>query len=468
MTFTRAVSINNWGPAKFVVDGTTVANGTHSTISAALTAASSGDTIFIRPGTYTENLTLKAGVNLVAWEPDGFSANVNIVGNCTHNTAGFIMCSGIRFTTNNAAAITVSGSVASKIRLINCYISAANSTAIIYSSSSVDSSIQIFYCEGNTGTTGVGIYTHTAAGQLSFAYSLFTNTGGSSTASDTTGGVVITYTSFSQPLSSSSAGAYNISYANLNSSSLNVTAFTTAGTGTNFAEYSDFVSGTASAISIGAGTTLNIINSITVNSSNANAITGAGLFQSGLVIVPSGASYGNNVTSQTRVPGSAFELIQIQNASASASLTFSVLNKYNNLKLVWNNVIPASGGGQAMRLRYNQGAGVVTTGYSTSGVFANTSGGPTVPTTVTTFAILGGSLGNGAPACSGSCLIGNPQYLLTTGVTFLTNTANDQGSNGIGAYGGTFGNTAAITALEITMASGNIAQGNFSLYGIPS
>lgn len=303
MTFTHALATNNYGPAKFIVSAT-AANGTHTTLASALTAASSGDTIFIRNGTYTENVTLKAGVNLVAWEPDGFSANVNIVGTCTHNTSGFVMCAGVRFTTNGAAAIVVSGSVASKLRLVECYISAADATAITFSSSSVDSSIQIFYCEGNTGTTGIGIFTHTAAGQLAIAYSLFTNTGGSSTASSTTGGVNIGYTSFSQPLSTSSAGSYNISNSNFNTSSQNVTPFTTAGTGTSFIEYSDFVAGTASGISVGAGTTVSVIGPCTVNSSNTNAVTGAGTLIYGKLTF-SGSSALINTTTQTALQTSA-------------------------------------------------------------------------------------------------------------------------------------------------------------------
>ena len=46
MTFTHALSTNNYGPAKFIVDAL-VANGTHTTIASALTSASSGDTIFL-------------------------------------------------------------------------------------------------------------------------------------------------------------------------------------------------------------------------------------------------------------------------------------------------------------------------------------------------------------------------------------------------------------------------------------
>jgi len=58
-------SDNNYGTAKLIVDAT-AGSGNYTTIAAALAAASSGQTIFIRPGTYTENLTLVAGVNLTS------------------------------------------------------------------------------------------------------------------------------------------------------------------------------------------------------------------------------------------------------------------------------------------------------------------------------------------------------------------------------------------------------------------
>lgn len=45
----------------------TLAEGTHTSIQAAINDATSGDEIFIRNGTFTENITLKAGVDLTAW-----------------------------------------------------------------------------------------------------------------------------------------------------------------------------------------------------------------------------------------------------------------------------------------------------------------------------------------------------------------------------------------------------------------
>jgi len=45
-------------------------HGDFSSIQAAISAASSGMTVFVMPGTYTENPTLKAGVNLSAFNTD--------------------------------------------------------------------------------------------------------------------------------------------------------------------------------------------------------------------------------------------------------------------------------------------------------------------------------------------------------------------------------------------------------------
>jgi hypothetical protein len=68
----------------------------YKTISAAITAASSGDTIYIYPDTYTEDLTLKPGVNLIGQSK--FSAYV--VGTVTFDTAGTVYCEQIIFKTS--------------------------------------------------------------------------------------------------------------------------------------------------------------------------------------------------------------------------------------------------------------------------------------------------------------------------------------------------------------------------------
>lgn len=280
MTFTRALSTNNYGPAKFIVDGTTVANGTHSTITAAIASAVAGDTIFIRPGTYTENLTLKAGVNLSAFVCDSSlnaTGHVIISGTCNMTTAGSVTISGIQLQTNSAALLAVTGSAASIVNLNNCYLNCTNNTGITYSSSDATSAINIYNCNGNIGTTGIGLWTHSSAGTLKCSYSSFTNSGASTTATtNSAGDVQIFWSFFFSPLSTSSTGG--ISYlreSTISSGNQNTTALTINGTGQTNSTFSTFSAGTASAISVGNGATLQLYRAL-ILSSNTNAITGGG------------------------------------------------------------------------------------------------------------------------------------------------------------------------------------------------
>ena len=133
-----------------IVDAT--GQGDFTTIQAAITAASSSQTVFIRPGTYTESLSLKAGVNLSAFGSDSSSngtGKVIISGNATLSTAGSVTISGIQLQTNSAAFLTVSGTLASIVNLNNCYLNSLNATGISYSSSSDSSCSNIPKTIGN-------------------------------------------------------------------------------------------------------------------------------------------------------------------------------------------------------------------------------------------------------------------------------------------------------------------------------
>ena len=151
----------NYAPANgFIVaqDG----NGDFSTIATALTAATSGTTIFIRPGTYTENLTLKAGVNLTAWPCDAglnpqsnTAANVIIKGKATFTGAGTVSISGIQLKTNADYFLVVFGNSASIVNLTGCFLNCLDGSGINYTSSSASSEINISYCTGDVGTTEI-------------------------------------------------------------------------------------------------------------------------------------------------------------------------------------------------------------------------------------------------------------------------------------------------------------------------
>jgi hypothetical protein len=283
-----------------IVDAT--GHGDFTTIQAAINAASSGQTIFIRPGTYTENPALKAGVNLSAYDCDAITPNVTILGKCTFSTAGDIVMSGINFQTNSDFAIAVTGSAASFVQLDNCYITASNNTAISFTSSSSSSELRLYRCLGDVTTTGIAYFAHSAAGNLRMFYCDWTNSGNSTTASTMsgTGNYLAYYCHFNTAFSTSgTTSGFNFNFCYINTAAINTTCITQNSTnlGSNCNDCVIF-SGTASAISIGAGATLGV-DRLSVSSGNTNAITGSGILEYG-IIVYSGSSSTNNVTTQTQ------------------------------------------------------------------------------------------------------------------------------------------------------------------------
>lgn len=303
MTFTHALSSNNYGPAKFIVS-TSQSNGTHTTLAAAMTAASSGDTIFLRDSV-TENVTITPGVNIVGW--DGGQLNTpSITGKLTMTGAGTSTISNIRLITNSDNFLAVTGSSASIIFLKECYLDCSNNTGITYSSSSSSSSINIYNCYGNIETTGITYWSFTSAGTITLLATFLSNNGATSTASTNTSGVLSFFEStIGVPLSisSSSANSLNANTCTFDSQISNSTVVTTSGTGTSSLLNTVLSSGTASAISVGVGTTLNLYNSVVITS-NTNAITGAGTLNYGTLDFTSSKII--NTTTQTNVNSSTF------------------------------------------------------------------------------------------------------------------------------------------------------------------
>lgn len=270
---TNANATNNFGVAQLIVDSV-AGKGTHTTIANALTTAVSGQTIFIRPGTYTENLTLKVGVNLTAFVCDAVTPNVTISGTCTLSTAGTVTISGIRLQTNSAAAIAVTGSVASILQLRDCYLNCTNATGITFSSSSASASITMKNCDGDVGTTGIAIFAHSSAGYMLLDHVQFGNSGGSSTANTASAGIFnMMYYNFANPITTSGTNQGTWEHGLIDSLAQNVISATIGSGTTVSAKWGRFTGGSASAISIAGSMSLEFC---TISSSNNNSITGAG------------------------------------------------------------------------------------------------------------------------------------------------------------------------------------------------
>ncbi len=296
MALTHALSTNNYGEAKLIV-ATSAANGTHTTLATAMADASVGDTIFLR-NSVTENVTITPGVNITAWS--GGSANTpSITGTLTMSAAGTSTISGLELITNSAAIIAVTGSAASILNVNNCYLNCTNNTGITYSAANTSSELRIRSCTGDLGTTGIGLFSDSSTGTLTITNTSITNTGGSTTVNTkSAGSISINFSQLSNPLTySSSSTNSGASRSVIDCSAGNATCLTTSGTGTFNLGFTTLNSGSASAISIGTGTTVLAPSSI-VNSTNTNAITGAGTLQAALISF-TGSSSTINTTTQT-------------------------------------------------------------------------------------------------------------------------------------------------------------------------
>lgn len=383
---------NNYGVAKWIVDPT-AGSGTHTTIATAITSASSGDTIFIRPGTYTENITLKAGVDLTAFGCDSSlngTGHVIISGTCTMTTAGSVTIAGIQLQTNSAALLVVSGSVASVVNLNNCYLNCTNTTGITFSSSSASATINMYKCYADVGTTGITLFSQTSIGILNIYYCRFTTSGSTLTASTcSAGSVVIFNTASNIAITSSSTGSLAFFYTDTDVAAFNLTAVTAGGSGNHLFVKSCFFSGTASAVSISQTVTM---LGCCVGSSNTNCITGAGtLNYSDMTFQNTSSTI--NVTTQTggtlqggkfQAPSAGYLGEQFRSFAGSISLTSTQAKTVTSINLtagIWD----ISG-----VIFYSSGAGTVSTAQQGSISATNNAIGSTYGDDIVAFVVAAG------------------------------------------------------------------------------
>jgi len=266
-------------------------HGDFTTIGAALAAINVGD-IFIRYGSYTENLTLKPNVHLCSFPGDELLPTVEIIGKLTFSAAGTTVISNIGIVTNSDYLLAVTGSNASIVLLESCFINCLNNTGIDYTCSSSSSQIKMRDCTGDVATTGISLFTSTSAGSISFIASNFTNSGSSTTASTASAGSVnMDDTTFANAFNLSGTNIFFMTNSTIDCSEINTTALTMSSSATpNYVEHSNLQSGTAPSATInGSGNVIMAI--VNVNSVNGagDAITGTGTLTAGIVTFTSTA-----------------------------------------------------------------------------------------------------------------------------------------------------------------------------------
>lgn len=108
-------------------------------IQTAINRASSGWCVRVNAGNYTENLTLKSGLSLIT-EPQYITT---VTGNHTGSpSGGLTVITNFNVRSSSGNTITVAGSSAVNVQLINTQITAANGHAILYTNTNASSKLR--------------------------------------------------------------------------------------------------------------------------------------------------------------------------------------------------------------------------------------------------------------------------------------------------------------------------------------
>lgn len=292
---------NNFGVAKFIVGSTYSQGVTHITLASAVSDATSGDTIYVRPGSYDEDFTIDSSaikdLNFVCLEPNyrEITSKPEIIGKISITRASKVGFFGFKFTTDSDNSFLISGNSAG-VTCENCYFNASNANSFSITVSSGN-----LYLDNCSGTFASTRTLFVATGGLQWIKScLFYDASGTLTASSNSTSVIrMSDSIFRIPFSTSDTGfieAVNCQFGTIVTPFDNVTFITTAGSVSSYLYHCQIYSGSQSAISVGSGTTVNCYLS-EISSSNTNAITGAGTFNSDAISYV-GSSTLNNVTTR--------------------------------------------------------------------------------------------------------------------------------------------------------------------------
>lgn len=326
-------SDDRYACSNFIVAPTIAEGANYTSIAAALADVSSGETIFLKPGTYTEDLTLVGGVDIAAFGGGGAIPDVSIVGKLTHNDGGTINIHSVRLQTNNDFFLEMSGTLNSRIRLEECYLLCSNNTGISFTATI--GNIECTACKGAIQDTGSTLIVSTSPATLLMRFCDINNTGQTAVPSSTSSGQInLRYSRINFPLEATGSGRFNLEYSSVQTSNADVISIQTNGTGTSTFDNCFFDGGTASAIGVGTGTTVNMFGQNDIRSTNADTIIGDGT----LVYAPmsfSGSSNNAfvNVTNQTLVPiGKSIEVVDdILTSGDRVSDLGSSTNAWGNL-----------------------------------------------------------------------------------------------------------------------------------------
>lgn len=281
---------NSFGTAKWVVNPI-AGVGTHTTIQSAITTASSGDNIFITQGTYTENLTLKSGVNLIAYA--AISANnasqpqTRIIG--THTLAsGLVNIHDInlQMTSVPSAIVTLSSG---NLTLVNCSVIISGAQAFV-ATGGVFSFQSCYIPNAGSGSSGTFNLTNATARVYN---SYITVLGNGSTLTGNSGLEILNST-WAEPVITSDTSNFFATNSNLGASK----TYVLGGIASNIISNCYMRSFNQTLITVGTGAELFISNTA-IQSTNTNPIDGLGIINFSNL---SFTSTGSGISTTTQIP----------------------------------------------------------------------------------------------------------------------------------------------------------------------
>lgn len=268
-------------------------NGTANSILAAIAQAGTNDTVMLMPSTYSDNFTMKPGVCLTAANSNGGPSAAVINGQVTIPTTGTSTCvfTNIQFTTPpGQSSVIIAGTGICRVIFNNCQFNVATGQGISFTNTNSSSMVVLNSCSANITGTGVSLYDMSCPGQLVINGMTIENDGGTLTPMSNSAGTVKLYDVRTKASVSSSGGVIDpMVDCYIDTSAINDIGLEVQNNGTVVSYGCVVKGGTASAIDITAGSTLQLTNA-TVSSSNGNAISGSGTLNKSPIIYTGSSS----------------------------------------------------------------------------------------------------------------------------------------------------------------------------------
>lgn len=253
--------------------------GTHTTIQSAVNDAAALGTIqyvFIRPGTYTENISLPNRVSLVNYASDPYSPKVIIIGSMTVGAGAAVSITGIQLQNTSGPLITLTAGTIF-LTLFNCTVFPNGTAGFVVGSTC---NLILDHCSGNLQKTTACYFTVTGtaggAGAITITDSALANSIASAVQNTVTDSNINMFnTRFEGPITTSGTVALQFStceFKALNTPCLNSASNISSGADIYGCEFN---SGTGACLTLAANNFV-YLQACVLSSTGASAATGAG------------------------------------------------------------------------------------------------------------------------------------------------------------------------------------------------